>query len=134
MKVKTVLKALLLWAAILLCAMANGALRELLLIPALGTTPGLVLSGLILSGCVFAVAWFATPWYGRLAAGQYRAIGLFWLVLTLAFEFGFGRLVQHKSWPELLQAYTFKDGNLWPVVLVMTLVAPWLAARRRGQV
>jgi hypothetical protein len=32
----------------------------------------------------------------------------------------------------LLDAYTFQGGNLWPLVLVTTLIAPWLGARIRG--
>jgi hypothetical protein len=35
---------------------------------------------------------------------------------------------------ELLAAYTFKDGNLWPVVLLAVLVAPYAAARLGPQV
>lgn len=129
---KGALQALLWWTLILLCAFANGALRELLLIPLLGAAPGLVLSGLLLSGCILAVAWNAAPHYGRLTLAHYHAIGAFWLLLTLGFEFGFGRLVQHKPWPELWQAYTFQDGNLWPLVLILTALSPWLAARWRG--
>jgi hypothetical protein len=55
-----------------------------------------------------------------------------WLVLTLAFEFAFGRLLQHKPWPELLEAYTLKGGNIWPVVLIIIVLAPFIAARLRG--
>jgi len=32
----------------------------------------------------------------------------------------------------LLEAYTFKDGNIWPIVLLVTLVAPLLAVRLRA--
>jgi hypothetical protein len=39
--------------------------------------------------------------------------------------------VQHKSWAELLQAYTFRDGNIWPLVLLVTVLAPVLAWRLR---
>ena len=53
-------------------------------------------------------------------------------MLTLVFEFSFGRLAQHKTWAELMEAYTFKGGNIWPLVLVATFIAPWLAARVRG--
>jgi hypothetical protein len=49
----------------------------------------------------------------------------------VAFEFTFGRLVQGKPWPQLLEAYTFKDGNIWPLVLLVTTLAPWIAARLR---
>ena len=134
MAVAIFLKALPLWVAILILAIINGTLREKALIPAIGTFGGFVASGIILSCCIFSIAFFAAPWYGRLTSSQFWLIGLFWLLLTLIFEFGFGRFGQHKQWAELLQAYTFKGGNIWPIVLVATLVSPWLAARLRGLV
>ncbi len=128
------LKALASWILIVVVAIVNGILREKMLVPALGASGGLIASGAILSCCIFLAAFIATPWYGRLTSLQYWLIGLFWLLLTLIFEFGFGRFVQHKDWAELLQAYTFKGGNIWPIVLMVTLVAPRLAARLRGRV
>jgi hypothetical protein len=47
------------------------------------------------------------------------------------FEFSFG-LGQGKSWPVMLEPYTFEGGNIWPVVLAVTALAPYLAARLRG--
>jgi hypothetical protein len=126
------LKAFALWSAILLLAVLNGALRERALIPALGPFGAFIASGTILSGCVFTVAFLGAPWYGRQPSVQWLRVGLFWLLLTLVFEFGFGRFVQHKPWAELLQAYTFKGGNVWPLVLIAALVSPWLAAKWRG--
>ncbi|MDT8443406.1 MAG: hypothetical protein RQ722_03855 [Desulfuromonadales bacterium] len=58
--------------------------------------------------------------------------GTIWLCLTLSFEFGFGFFIQERSWAAMLEAYTFKDGNIWPLVLVVTFFAPLLAARIRG--
>jgi len=127
-----VLKSLLAWLVVLCLAMANGALREAVLIPLLGTPAGLILSGILLSLLVALVA------YGllRIARGftvmQGLLVGVLWLCLTLAFEFGFGRYVQHKSWAELLEAYTFKEGNIWPVVLVVTFLAPPLVSLIQG--
>lgn len=126
------LKALVLWCGILVLAFANGALRTAVLIPSFGSTAGLVSSGLILCACIFGVAWFAAPWYGRQTSTRWLLIGAFWLVLTLIFEFGVGRLIEHKSWAELLEAYTFKGGNIWPLVLVAAFIAPWCAAKARG--
>ena len=125
-------KALLVWIAILFLAIANGWLRERLLIPRLGAPGALVLSGALLSLLILMTAYAVLPWLGPLTSTQYSYVGLIWLALTLAFEFGFGRSVQHKSWPELLNAYTFKGGNIWPVVLIIIVLAPLLAAKLRG--
>ncbi|HXV13617.1 MAG TPA: hypothetical protein VEC56_05370 [Candidatus Krumholzibacteria bacterium] len=125
-------KSLVLWLVILVLAMLNGALREKVLIPALGSFAGLVGSGVVLSICVFLVALCAAPWYGRLPRRQWWLIGMFWLLLTVGFEFGFGHFVQREPWSGLLEAYTFQGGNIWPLVLVVTLVSPRLAARLRG--
>jgi hypothetical protein len=119
------------WLAILVLAVLNGAAREALLAPALGRTAALVASGLLLSALILLVAFAAI---GRLRPVTARAawqVGALWLALTLLFEFGFGALVQHKSWAELLQAYTFRDGNIWPLVLLVTVLAPVLAWRLR---
>ena len=56
---------------------------------------------------------------------------LFWLMLTLVFEFSFG-LARGLDWSQMLAAYTFKDGNLWPLCLLITLTAPWLVGWYRG--
>jgi uncharacterized membrane protein len=82
---------------------------------------------------ILAIVLVALPWLGSAAVTGYIALGLAWVCLTLVFEFAFGRLVQEKTWPELLQAYTFRDGNLWPVVLLVVAAAPWVAARIRGR-
>lgn len=126
------LKALALWFGILVLAVANGTLREKVLVPALGNAGGLMSSGVILSFCIFGVAFVAAPWYGHLPPNRWFLLGAFWLMLTLMFEFSFGRFIQHQSWAELLAAYTFKGGNIWPLVLVATFIAPWCAAKARG--
>ena len=125
-------KAAAVWLLILICAVLNGALREAMLVPRFGRRAGLITSGLLLSACVVGISVLLVPWFGGLTASRCLYLGLLWLCLTLAFEFGFGRLVQHKSWPELIEAYTFKGGNLWPFVLAVTFLAPLLAARLRG--
>lgn len=122
------LKSLLAWLVILVLAVANGALREAVLVPSFGRASGLVLSGVLLSLLVALVAHAFVRFTKNVTASQGLLVGVFWLCLTLVFEFSFGRYVQHKSWTELIDAYTFKDGNLWPVVLLVTLLAPCFAA------
>lgn len=124
-------KALVVWTGILVLAMANGAFREAVLIPKLGTPGALVLSGLFLSTLILGVAYLSLPWLAPRRAAHLWLIGSGWLVLTLVFEFSFG-LWQGKSWSALLEAYTFKSGNIWPAVLFLTALAPRIAARLRG--
>ena len=128
------LSSSLAWLLILCLAVANGALREAVLIPSLGKSYGLVLSGGMLLLLVALVAYAFVRARRHTSPSQGLFVGAYWLILTLAFEFSFGRLVQHKSWAELFDAYTFEDGNIWPVVLLVTLVAPYCAAvmRRRS--
>ncbi len=127
-------KAFAVWLVVLVLAIANGGMREAVLSPALGTRWGLLLSGLLLAGAILVVAYFSLLWFGQLPVSNYVGIGVGWLCLTIVFEFGFGRFVASKSWQELFEAYVFKDGNIWPVVLVIVLLAPYLGARLRGWV
>jgi len=126
------LKASAIWLCILLCAILNGAFREAVLLPNMSQRYAFVVSGTLLAACIVAVSLLLIGWLGYLNTAQYLRIGALWLVLTLVFEFSFGRLVQQQTWPELLEAYTFKQGNIWPLVLVVTFFAPLVAARVRN--
>lgn len=131
MPARVALKALMVWIAILVLAIFNGFLREAVLAPGLGTELGLILSGLLLSAFIIGISYLALPWLGVRRFPQLLAVGLGWLALTIIFEFSFG-LWQGKSWSMLLEAYTFEGGNLWPLVLLVTAVAPCIAAKLRG--
>jgi hypothetical protein len=128
-----ILKAACVWMLILGLAFSNAAMRELVLIPRLGKVQGLVLSGVILSLLVLLVAWASVPWLDARRASEWIAIGLGWFVLTLAFDLVLG-WIQHKPMRLLFEAYLFQQGNLWPVVLLVTASAPYLAAKLRGWV
>ena len=131
MAISLAFKALVIWVVILMLAMANGFLREFVLMPRLGTPAALVVSGMLLSALILGVTYLSLPWLQPRGSAQYWLVGFGWLALTLVFEFSFG-LWQGKSWPVMLEAYTFKGGNIWPVVLAVTALAPYLAAKLRG--
>lgn len=123
-------RALLVWAGLLVMAVLNGAFRELVLSPAVGPRTGHVLSTLMLCAAILAVTLLTIRWIRPEGAGDAVIIGLSWLFLTLVFEFGFGRL-QGKPWSELLLDYDVLQGRIWMLVLVITALAPFLAARAR---
>ena len=57
---------------------------------------------------------------------QAWAIGVLWLALTVAFEFGFGHFVAGHSWSRLGQDYNLLAGRLWVLILLWLAVAPSL--------
>ena len=128
---QALLKAIAVWLAILLVAVLNGALRDAFLVSLLGSTAARFLSGIVLCVVILAAAALTARWYGLLLPSARWYIGGLWLVLTLCFELSVG-YAQHQSWQKLLDAYTFQGGNLWPLVLVTTFLAPWIGARLRG--
>jgi hypothetical protein len=116
------------WLAILVLAFANGTFREFALVPALGQRAAYIASGILLSALIVLVAAALSRWMPVGGAARAMRVGLLWLGLTLVFEFGLG-IVQGRSGPELLAPYTFRDGNVWPLVLVVTLFAPYVGWR-----
>lgn len=131
MSTSLLLKACLAWLGILVLAVLNGGLREAVLIPRLGLAAAQVTSGLLLSTLILVMTYLSLPWLGARQPWQLIAVGLLWLGLTLIFEFSFG-FWQGKSLAILLENYTFKGGNILPVVLLVTGLAPYLIAKLRG--
>ncbi len=54
------------------------------------------------------------------------------LVMTIAFEFLFGRLVSGCSWNDLLHDYNLCAGRVWVLVLIWTAIAPYVFYRLRS--
>lgn len=117
------------WLVLLAVAVLNGGLRDL--------TYGRYLSELQANqiSCVIGILLFAVAirQYVRrwppASAREAWFIGLFWLVLTVAFEFLFFHYVGGHSWAELLANYDMASGRLWPLILVWVAVAPYFFFR-----
>jgi membrane protease YdiL (CAAX protease family) len=125
-------RAAVIWLVIVCFAVSNGILRENILAPRLGETFALPLSGLTLSIIVFVVAYFSFNFIGAKASTTCIFIGIQWVLMTLAFEFIFGLFVADKSWSELLQVFNIARGNLFLLVLVVTLISPSIVAKTKG--
>lgn len=106
-------------------------MREAIFVPWLGSTAGLAFSGLLLSLIIFGVAYLSVPWLEAGRPAHLWAVGLGWLALALLFEFSFG-FWQGKSLAKLMEAYSFRGGDLWPLVLGVIALAPYAAARLGG--
>ena len=122
-----VIKAIVIWFLVLAFAILNGFVRERFLISRFGEQTGHVLSTLLLSAAVLASILAAARWVGFSTIPQALVIGLMWVILTLAFEFGAGHYLFGTPWEKLLADYNVANGRIWPLVLFTELVSPVLA-------
>ncbi len=123
-------KALMLWLAIMPCAIANGVLREIVTEPLLGSALALPLSGVLLCAMIFAIAYFFIPKIGKGTLATYIIVGMMWFALTNLFDFSM-ILASGKPISDFLAMFDITTGNLWSLVVVVCLVSPVLAAKMR---
>ena len=120
----TVGRAIVVWFALLIVASANGALRQLVLIPALGDLAGRAISTVMLAALIALLSWLTIGWMAPRSPRDAWRIGAIWVVLTLAFEFLAGHYLFGASWQQLLEDYNLLRGRIWILVLIVTLSAP----------
>lgn len=124
-------RPLLAWLGLMVLAISNGAFREAVITPRLGAGKAHLASTLLLCISIFLLAWFLVPWIAPTSPAQAFVVGGMWLLMTLVFEFGFGRLVAKKSWAELLADYDILSGRVWLLVLLTVCSAPYFVASAR---
>jgi len=81
------------------------------------------LTAILASG---TLVWFVNRAWPIESASQAGSIGVFWLVLTIAFEFGFGHYVAKHSWAHLLADYNLLRGRVWSLFLVWMTIMPFV--------
>lgn len=117
-------KAISVWFVILIIAIFNGMLREKILIGYISRKYAFIISGFMLCFFIFLITWLFFPWFGIFSQLTSLEVGLIWLIATIVFEFSFGFWVQKRPLTELLEAYTFKSGNIWTIVLMILFLSP----------
>jgi hypothetical protein len=117
---------ILAWFPMLVLAIANGALRQLVFAQYLSELRAHQLSTATGAVILGAFIWVVIRRWPPASSTQAAAIGLVWVLLTVAFEFGMGRLLMHKPWPELLNDYNLHAGRVWPLLLAWIGSAPVL--------
>jgi len=127
-----ILRALVVWLAIVPLAILNGDIRVRWIIPRTGEAVGHRISCVTLSLIVLAVAWLAHPWVAPTTVRDAWRVGALWVACTVGFEFLAGHYVARQPWSALWADYDLRRGRLWLLVLATTAVAPALAALIRG--
>lgn len=126
------LKYFLPWFPMLLLAIANGALREIVFKKYVSELAAHQLSTFSLLLLFAIYIGLIIKWMPPASANQAILVGLFWLALTLLFEFGFGRY-RGSSWEKLFEDYNLLKGRLWILIPLWVAVAPYVFFKLRNK-
>ncbi|MCA9743883.1 MAG: hypothetical protein H6695_12950 [Deferribacteres bacterium] len=126
-------KYFLYWLPLPFIAILNGLVREYvygksvseLAAHQISTAVGIILFSLYL--------WWLSSYWSLTNQAQAVTLGCSWLVLTLAFEFGFGHFVAGHPWSRLLHDYNLLAGRVWILIPIWSLIAPVIAMRLRAK-
>jgi hypothetical protein len=117
--------ALAVWLLLFGVAFSLGAVRELLIAPAIGEPLAHVVGTLafvaVLLGITVAFVRRIRP---RCSLTDLWLVGVLWLALTLAFEFLFFHYAAGKPWEALLADYNLLRGRIWLLVPLTELLGP----------
>ena len=122
-------KYILAWIPMLVIAVANGALRQLIFAKVMSEPRAHQLSTIIGSLFMGIVIWLIVHIWPPASGHQALLIGLIWLGLTVAFEFFMGLVLQHRSLALVLDQYNLFAGRVWVLFLTWITLAPWLFFR-----
>lgn len=116
------------WFPMLLIAILNGGARDLWYKKRLGELRAHQISTItfiIFLGIYIA---FIVKQFPPASGREAWQAGLLWLLLTLAFEFGFG-LMRGNTVKKLLADYNIFKGRLWILIPLWLFIAPYLFYR-----
>jgi apolipoprotein N-acyltransferase len=125
------LRGIAVWALIVLVESIHGTLRVLLLQPQVGELRSRQIGFVTGSLLILAIATLTVKWLGARSRRELGLVGLFWLVLILAFELLVGRFAAGFSWDRIAADYDPRRGGLMAFGLLLVAAAPLLAARLR---
>lgn len=115
------------WLLMLMIAVMGGVVREKALAPRIGEQRASQVETIAIAG-IFATLITSFVVWNQLEPMPAIAIGVSWCALTIGFETFMGLVLLKQSWDVVLANYDLAAGKLWPIVLAVILVVPYLAA------
>jgi hypothetical protein len=124
----TLPRAFAVWPVVIAFETVQGVLRAVLLVPLVGDLPARQVGVLPGSLLVFAVACLCVRWVAARTKLQLLGVGLLWVVLTVLFKVGLGRLVLDLPWDRIAEGYDPARGGFLGSGLLFMAVAPLTAS------
>ncbi|MBS1812128.1 MAG: hypothetical protein JST84_28450 [Acidobacteria bacterium] len=125
-------RAFVIWLVIIGAEFIHGILRVLLLEPRVGDFRARQIA--VFSGAMIicTIAFIFVHWLKACRITELLFIGVFWLVLTIAFELILGRAILGLSWERVLSDYDLMHGGLLPFGMLILMFSPYIAGKLRG--
>jgi hypothetical protein len=115
------------WAMIAGLLFWNGVLALGVYKPFLGAEAGEMMAAFIAMGVMFGASRPFLIEERELPVGDLARVSILWMILTLVFEVGLGRLAQ-MAVPRAAPMYGMWDGSFWVLIVLASAAAPvtWL--------
>jgi hypothetical protein len=120
------------WIPMVFIAILNGMLREFAFARRLSELRAHQLSCVTGVLLFFGYTWVISLKWPVESTRQALAVGIVWLLLTVAFEFVFGHYVVQHPWERLFQDYNIFAGRLWILVLLAVAFLPVIVFKIRS--
>ena len=124
-----VTRYLFFWLILAAVAIINGTLRQFAYgphIPELAAHQLSTVTGMLFTGIT---VWILNRSWPIGSAKEAWIIGACWLLMTIAFEFGFGHYVAGHSWSRMFADYNVLEGRIWSLFLAWIGVLPYVIWR-----
>lgn len=122
-------RALAVWLLIISAEVVHGTLRTLFLAPLIGDFRARQVCVFTGSAIILTIVYATSRWLGAVTRRSQLAIGVTWLVLTVAFELVAGRYLANRTWAELSVDFRIWEGGLLPIGLLLLMLSPVIARK-----
>lgn len=124
------IRAILLWISFIPIAITNGIVREKFYKQYVGDLTAHQISTFIAIIAFLTVSYFVfRKQIQTTDTITLLAVGLMMVLMTIAFEFGFGHYVDKAPWEKLFADYNIIKGRLWGVFLFIVLFVPLIVQK-----
>lgn len=125
-------RAFAVWLLFIIAEVVHGIVRVWVLTPVVGDFRARQIGVFTGSLLILLISALTIRWIRASGPRTLAMIGSAWVVLTVAFEIGLGRLVLGYSWERLGADYNLLEGGLLPIGFVILAISPLIAARLRA--
>jgi hypothetical protein len=129
---KQLVRAFAVWLVLIVAEILHGIARRIFLVPHAGEFRSNQIGVFTGSVIILVIALAFVRWIGATRTTELLAVGGLWLMLTLAFEIAFGRIVVGASWERLAADYNVPEGGLLPFGMLVLMLSPLIAGKVRG--